>query len=92
MKEQAAANDMVDYDRIGRFIYAFHRMCGSVETLSDTAQDANAPRELKDRAARLARNYEHILANIASTADSELESTLRLASEVRAEIDNWRSV
>ncbi|KQZ44949.1 hypothetical protein [Duganella sp. Root1480D1] len=81
-----------DYERIGRFIYSFHRICGSVEALTETALAENAPRELKVRAARLAQKFKHILENAASTADSEIEATLNDASEVQMEIKKWQSV
>jgi hypothetical protein len=91
MREHAASNDRVDYERIGQFIYSFTRICGPVEELTETALATNAPSELRERVATLARKFNHILDNAALTAESELESTLRAASEVRSEIDKWRS-
>lgn len=81
-----------DYERIGRFIYSFHRICGSVETLTETALAESAPRELKVRAASLAQKFNHILENAASTVDSEFSATLKEASEIQMEIEKWRSV
>lgn len=91
MDDKAASNDRIDYERIGRFIYSFHRICGSVEALTGTALDTRTPRDLQERAANLARMFNQLLANAAFTAESELESTLREASEVQSEIDKWRS-
>jgi hypothetical protein len=86
-----ASNDSLDYERIGRFIYAFHGICGSVDALTDTELAANAPPPLVQRAARVAQKYRHITSNFASTAEGELESTLREVTEVQSGIDEWRS-
>ena len=91
MHEQAASNDRIDYERIGQFIYSFHRVCGSVEELSKTALAENAPTGLRERAASLARKLGHLLDNAALTDENEFESMLREASEVQSEIDRWRS-
>ncbi|WP_162253013.1 hypothetical protein, partial [Duganella sp. Root1480D1] len=87
MFEQSAANDRMDYERIGRFIYSFHRVSGSVDELNVFASDVNVPPELAARAANLAC----ILKNCGSIAEGELESTLREASEVQTGIQDWRS-
>jgi hypothetical protein len=91
MHGQSASNDSVDYERIGRFIYTFHRVCGSIDALNETALATNAPPELKDLASNLAQKFNHILKNAASTSEKELESTLNQASEVQAQISEWRS-
>jgi len=91
MHEQSAANDRIVYERIGRFIYSFHRVCGSIEALNETALAANAPRELQERAANLAQKFSHILKKSAFASDEELRTTLVEASEVQSEIARWRS-
>jgi len=91
MHERSASNDSVDYERIGRFIYSFHRVCGSIDELNETALAANAPRELKELASNLAQKFNHILKNAASTPEKELEATLSEATEVQAQINEWRS-
>lgn len=92
MHEQPASNDRVDYERIGQFIYSFHRICGSVEKLTEAASASNTPHDIKERAASLARKFDHILENAASTPESELEMTLHEASAAQAELDKWQSV
>ena len=90
MFEQSAANGRMDYERIGRFIYSFHRVCGSVDELNVFASDVNVPPELAARAANLAEKFDYILKNCASVAECELESTLREASEVQSAIQEVR--
>lgn len=87
MFEQSAANDRMDYERIGRFIYSFHRVCGSVDELNISASGVNVPPELAARAANLAQKFDRILKNCGSVAEGELESTLREASEVQTGLD-----
>lgn len=91
MHGQSASNDSVDYERIGRFIYTFLRVCGSIDELNETAQATNAAPELKDLASNLAQKFDHILKNAASTSEKELETTLSKASEVQAQINEWRN-
>jgi hypothetical protein len=91
MHGQPSSNDGVDYERIGRFIYSFHRVCASIDELNEVALATNAPSELKELAANLAQKFSHVLKNFASTSDNELETTLSEASEVQAQINAWRS-
>lgn len=91
MRGQSASNDNLDYERIGRFIYSFHRICGSAGKLTDTELATDAPPELAKRAASLAQKFHHIMENPGSTAESELASTLHEAAEVQRGIDEWRS-
>lgn len=87
---KSAANDRLDYERVGRFIYSFHRICGSVEALADVGLASEAPPELAQRAANLAAKFQRTLENIAHMAEGELELTLREAADVQAAIDEWR--
>jgi hypothetical protein len=84
-----AANDGLDYERIGRFIYGFHRICNPAR-LTELARDASAPQELVQRAANLAKTFENILATIGTVTDSELESTLSEATDVQKAIVEWQ--
>lgn len=88
---QSASNDNLDYERLGRFIYTFHRICGSADKLTDTELATDAPPELAKRAAYLAQKFHHIIENPGSTAESELGSTLHEATEVQRRIDEWRA-
>jgi uncharacterized membrane protein len=88
---QFASNDNLDYERIGRFIFSFHRVCGSVEGLAEPRLVRNAPRELAQRASDLSAAFHRIINNPASISENEIESTLRKATEVQAEIDRWRA-
>ncbi|WP_426341499.1 hypothetical protein ACN9MZ_07040 [Pseudoduganella sp. S-14] len=90
MHEQSAANDSLDYERIGRFIYSFLRICGSVDVLTETAALGNMPRDLAVRASNVAQKFDYILKNSASVPEGELESTLSEVTEVQTEIDKWR--
>jgi hypothetical protein len=91
MSEQPALNDRVDYERIGRFIYSFHRICGSVDELTKIGVDTSAPQELAARALRVVEKFEYVLKNSAFIAEAQLESTLRKAADLQAEIKEWRS-
>lgn len=86
---QPASNDSLDYERIGRFIYAFQRTCIPMEELrSDQLKNA-APPVLVQRATSLAQKFKHIVSNAASTPEIELESMLREAAELGGEINRF---
>lgn len=91
MHEQPASNDRMDYERIGRFIYSFHRICGSVGELTEVGTDADAPQELAACALNVAEKFDYILKNSASIADEQFESTLRQAAELQTGINEWRA-
>jgi hypothetical protein len=87
--EAAKPGKQRDYERIGRFIYAFHRAGVSVEQLTDPTLARRAPPELAQRAGALAVKYEQIVANQATAPDHELKATLREAELVGATIAQW---
>lgn len=87
MRGEAAANDNMDYERIGRFIYGFHRVCGSVEQLNQFAARPGVPPELAARASSLAQKFEHILTYANAVGETELDATLQEAVDLQAEID-----
>lgn len=73
---------MRDYERIGKFIYAFHRICGSVDHLNAFARSAKAAPDIAARAARLAQRFDLILESGATCTDAEFEEVLREAADV----------
>lgn len=89
MMPEPASNDSLDYERIGRFIYAFQRACIPMEELRSDQLKNGAPAELVQRAASLAQKFQHIVNNAASTSEIELESTLREAAELGGEINRF---
>ncbi len=86
-----SGSDSLDYERIGRFIYSFHRVCGSVDALTEIAQATNVPPALAKRVESLAKKFHNIMQPPASTTESEFESTLREASDVQSAINEWRN-
>lgn len=78
-----------DYERIGRFIYAFHRAGVSRERLTDPVLARRAPPELAQRAGALADKFDQILAKQVTASDEELKATLREAALVGAAIAQW---
>jgi hypothetical protein len=91
MNELNASNDSLDYERIGRFIYSFHRACGSVEALSEVSPANGAPHQLASRAYNLAKMFDRVVKNSSVIRESEIDSVLREATNVQVEIDEWRS-
>lgn len=79
---------MKDYERIGRFIYAFQRTCGSAESLTGAGLPPGASPELVTRAANLAQRFNLIANDFAAATDEEFASTLEEAAEVKTLIDN----
>lgn len=80
---------MQNYERIGKFIYAFHRMCG--RPLEDLAADAlpeGVTPELAARAASLAQRFNLLAKDFAAATDEDFAATLEEASAVRTLIDN----
>ena len=53
---------MADYERIGRFIYGFHRIANP-ETLRDLHASGPLPSGLADRGAALAERFDAVLAD-----------------------------
>ena len=81
-------SEVPDYERIGRFIYAFHRAV-SVKRLTDPLVARRAPPELARRALELAQRYERIVQAHAALPDEELRATLREAESVGADLAAW---
>jgi len=90
MNELSASNDGLDYERIGRFIFSFHRVCGSVEALKEVSLVNGASQQLAARAHDLAKMFEGVVKNPNSIGESEIDSVLREATNVQVEIDKWR--
>ena len=84
-----ASNDNLDYERIGRFIYAYQRLHLPIEQLMSAQLKIAAPPELLRRAASLDQKYQQIVNNFAATPEVELESTLREAGELSAEASQF---
>lgn len=91
MHEVPASNDRMDYERIGRFIYSFHRICGSADNLTEFGLDTSAPQELAERALSVALKFDYILKNRGSIAEGQFESTLREAADLQTGINEWRA-
>jgi hypothetical protein len=79
-----------DYERVGRFIYAFHRIVTPEDLDLKALSAQHAPEEPRLRAGRLAREFERIVQRGASVPDAALEATLREAAEVHAVLQAWR--
>lgn len=79
-----------DYERVGRFIYGFHRIVARNELERKTLAAQHAPRELLLRAGQLADEFDHILERSARVPDAEIEATLREAAVVQASLTTWR--
>jgi hypothetical protein len=88
--ESPSRDGAPDYERIGRFIYAFHRAGASADKLRAPDLAAQAPSELAQRARSLADHVDRILMEHANVPDAELEATLREAAAVSAAIEQWR--
>jgi hypothetical protein len=85
-----ATADVPDYDRIGRFIYAFHRTGVSIDQLNSDEIARHAPAQLAARARRLAHKFDFIVKSQARVADAEIDATLREAASMSASIAKWR--
>lgn len=86
----ASAQDPALYERIGRFIYAFHRSGLSVEALTSQDLAHNAPAALSSRARSLASKFEAIVKAPQAVPEAELQATLREAAMVSAALRDWR--
>jgi hypothetical protein len=86
-------NTMPEYERVGRFIYGFHRSVSREALDRKTLAGQGAPAELLLRAGRLADEFDHIVTSMKSSAgvpDAELDATLREAQAVGAALAAWR--
>lgn len=79
-----------EYERMGRFIYAFHRAGVSTEQLTDPVLARRGPPELAQRAGALAERFDQVVKQRAAVPDEELAATLREARAVGAAIALWR--
>lgn len=75
-----AGSEEPDYARIGRFIYAFHRVVAR-SALDDPAL-ADLPPELGQRARLLALRYDAVIERKAVDSDADIRALLREASQV----------
>ncbi|WP_342118000.1 hypothetical protein [Pseudoduganella sp. OTU4001] len=73
-------NQTPDYERVGRFIYAFHRMGLSVAALTS----ATIPPELAARSNALAQRFDQIVKTSGNATDAEMVAVLNEADAVRA--------
>lgn len=77
-----------DYERIGRFIYRFHRVIAREDLDRKTLAGRKAPSEILLRAGNLADEFDHIVASNA-VPDAELEATLSEAVVVEKMLASW---
>lgn len=88
---RAAGGDGVPaYERIGRFIYGFHRIVSRDELDRKSLAARHAPAELLSRAGRLADEFDRIVQNGGAVADVQMDVTLREAAEVQKALAAWR--
>lgn len=78
------------YERIGRFIYAFHRFVLRDDLDRKTLAAHHAPADLVLRAGRLADAFDQIVAGNAAP-DAALEATLAEARAVNTLLAAWKA-
>jgi len=76
------------YERIGRFIYRFHRILARDDLNRKTLAGRQAPPELLLRAGRLADEFDHIVGSD-NVPDAEIEATLAEATAVEKILAAW---
>lgn len=86
----AGPADEPDYQRVGRFIYAFHRAGVARQALTGFEMHA-APPALAARARLLAATFDHILQVHAQVPDDEIAAALREAGDLGAALAAWRA-
>ncbi|NNG21955.1 hypothetical protein [Telluria aromaticivorans] len=79
-----------DYERAGRFIYAFHKAGMSLAALKAAGKEAALSPGLAGRAHHLAQHYERILAAQVTAPDEELRAVLDEAASLGAAIAQWQ--
>lgn len=77
-----------DYERIGRFIYRFHRIVARDDLEWKTLAARNAPDALRRRAHGLAAEFDHIV-NSNAVPDAEIDATLAEAAAVKELLTAW---
>lgn len=79
-----------DYERVGKFIYAFHRVALPRDDLTHADME-NAPPDIATRARRLADAFDHILAVLADVPDEEIDAVLREGAALGPIVRAWRA-
>lgn len=86
-----SASAASDYERIGRFIYAFFRAGGGdAQDLDKPGSAAGVPPDLAARAHRLTVRFDAAVEMADAVPDAELRAILDEASAVHAAIAAWR--
>jgi hypothetical protein len=80
-----------EYERVGRFIYAFHRIVARQDLDRLPLAVQGAPEGLMLRAGRLAEDFDGIVQNHARTPDAQFDATLREAAAFQAALQAWRA-
>jgi hypothetical protein len=78
------------YERVGRFIYGFHRIVTRDDLDRKGLAAQQAPAELMLRAGLLADEFDRIIENPANVPDAKLDATLHEAGAVHAALQAWR--
>jgi hypothetical protein len=88
---RGAGGDVVPaYERVGRFIYGFHRIVSRDELDRKTLAAQHAPTGLLLRAGTLADEFDRIVKSGAAVSDVQIDVTLREAAEVEVALAAWR--
>lgn len=77
-----------DYERIGRFIYSFHRIVARDDLDRKALVARQAPAELLQRAGHLADEFDYIMSS-KTIPDAQLEATLSEAVAVKKMLAAW---
>jgi hypothetical protein len=77
-----------DFERVGRFIYRFHRVVARDDLERKTLAGRHAPAELLQRAGRLADAFDHIVGSN-TISDAEIDATLAEAVAVEKMLVAW---
>lgn len=88
--QEASEDASPAYERIGRFIYAFHRL-GVTRAGLDELALADLPPELAQRGRLLAQRYDAIVAEQASGPRDVIEAVLREAAQFGKAIRDARA-
>lgn len=79
-----------DYERIGQFIYAFHRTGLPRDDLTH-ADMAHAPPDIAARARRLADEFDRIIALHVEVPDEQVDAVLREGAALGPIVRTWRT-
>ena len=87
----ASTPETPDYERIGKFIYAFFRAGGGdAQDLEQPGRAAGVPAELAARAHRLTVRFDAAVEMAAAMPEAELSAILDEAAAVHAALAAWR--